>query len=213
VTDSGLPGELEFYNRNPGDNLPTVRGRVPRPDRRCRVCSLVENLQTENGYTEEEAIDVERHVYHMIHSFWDSYEIADYLRVSVGYQISHDSISNHIAKHIPDPSIAFMERVRGYRPTYMKPRFMKNVTETMRLVLIQFRDDVLHGRVEIKPQDFLKVAEVFKEWSQEMEQDPSEQLMSAVVGALEDLELPDTDVEKFKRSFRERLQEMEEEIE
>jgi hypothetical protein len=173
----------------------------------------VENLQTENEFTEEEAIAVEEHVYQMIHAFWDAYEIADYLRGSVGYRVSHDSISNHTAKHIPDPRIAFMERVRNYRPGYMQPRFMKNITETMRLVLVQFRDDVLAGRVEIKPQDFLKVAEVFKEWTDQMAGDPSEMLMAAVVGALEDLDLPDTDVERFKESFRQRLSTLEQENE
>ncbi len=206
-----LPAELGgFYDRRPGDKTPLIKGESPRYDSRCKICSLVRRLQKDQEYTFHEAVAVEEMVYRMYHNFWDHYEIADWLTKTHKYDISHDSVSRHANRHMIDPRTAFLERVRNYRPDHMQPRFFQSMAETMRMGIMQFREDLIAGRVEIKPKDFLAMIEVYREWQEQSAGDLEGNLMDAVVGALEDLDLPPEYVVEFKQNFRRRLEETKE---
>ncbi len=204
-----LPGG-SFYQRYGKSDIPTVAGRTPRYEPRCRVCTMVVRLTDEMGYSEDEALKAEEDVYRMIYLFWDASSIAEYMIDKLDYQISHDSISTHIRNHIPDPSIAFYDRVRSYRPSYMTKKSIQDTAETMMFLLMQFQRDLVSGQVEIKPSDFIQVAKLMKEWKEELSgSDVESQIMGAVGRALQK-SLPDQEsVNEFKKAFREELKQIE----
>lgn len=184
---------LDSFHHERGEDAPVVRGRQIKHVKACRVCSLVRNLEAQ-GYTFDEAVDVESNVYRLIYSMWDASEIARWLNRVHDYEISHDSVNRHINNHIPDPAVAFMERVRSYGSSHMSKQFIKKMTDTMRLTAEQFRQDILTGAVEIKPSDFIKIFEVLREWD-ELSGNREETILSAVITAMDEI-IEDEDLKK-----------------
>lgn len=204
-----VPTSGGFYYRRDETTPPVIRGHDIRFEKRCKGCSLVANLQG-LGHSYEEAMNAEKIFYRMIYTFCDAMEISDWLSESYDYEIAHDSISRHIKRHIPDPNVVFLERVRRYRPQYMQERFVDVLLETMRLTMMQYQSDLVHGAVEIKPSDFVKVAQVYKEWQQDKSEGMESQFMSALKETLNEV-LDDDQMGEFEKTFREKLENIENE--
>lgn len=178
-------GRRSLYQRDSNREIPIVNNREIRYVPQCLLCNLVKNL-IEKGHIQDEAIQAEEDMYRMIYLMWDAQDIAAWLEDAHNYKVSHDSVSRHIRKHIPDPTVAFYERIRSYGANHEQHRFVKNMAETMRMTASQFRQDVISGNVEIKPTDFVKIFQTLREWD-ELNEKTEEKVIRAVVTVVDEV--------------------------
>lgn len=199
---------LEFFHHAPDKNQPTISGRDIRYVPTCKMCNIVNNLVNDYGYDWDEAVRVESDVYRMIYFMWSASDIARWLNENVQYDIKHDSVSRHMNRHIPDPTIAFYERIRAYGAGNTQKKFIKEMAETMRLTATQFRNDVISGATEIKPGDFVKIFETLREWD-EISESSEQKIFTAVHNTINAVLEDETLKAKFEYQFREELERLE----
>jgi hypothetical protein len=151
---------------------------------------------------------------------WGAEEISHWLFRNHEFSVSHDAISSHIRKHIPDPNIVMIERVKSYRPDIMNKKFFRNVSDTMKMSIFQFQEDVLSGRRRLDPQEFLKMVQALRDWQDILGEDEvaAQSHVNVVIDAMSKaMEEVMEDYPKLKKelivTFREKLSEIEEEHE
>jgi len=205
-------GNDNFYYREDENEAPVVLERRVRLDGRCKMCTLVPTL-IENGYSFEEATDVERDFYQKVYTFWPATDIARWLKHSHDLKIAHDSVSNHITKHITDPQAAMADRIKQYKPDYMNKQFFGQLADTMKLTVLKFQQRVALGEIEIGVADFINVSKMLREWQDflgALNEDKTDLILQAVGETLEEVLGPHPDIhEQFTTRFSDRLEELE----
>ncbi len=143
----------------------------------------------------------------MLYSMWSAVEVADWLGRAHNYSVSHDSVSRHSREHIPDPRMALVDRVRSYGPSSTDRRFFEHILEVMRLSIFQFAEDVLDRQVEVKPKDFLAIAETYREWRDEMRSTENTEgpMMRALMETITETMTP-AEAETFKETLRTKIE-------
>lgn len=203
----------QFYQREESDEVPFVAGRRIRPNRMCKVCRLVPDLIGE-GYTFEEASDTEQDFYRFVYTFWSAEEISRWLKRSHNHSVSHDSISRHISQHVPDPSVAMLDRVKSYRPEFMNKKFFLGLADTMKLAMMRYQGAVATGMEPISASEFIAIAKTLKEWQEflsELQEDKTDLFMEAVSNAIDRVLEPHPRIrEEFVQIFREELERIDE---
>jgi hypothetical protein len=205
-----------FYQRESPKSGLIVAGRNVKPVRNCLICSFVPRLM-EKGYTFYEAVDAEQDLYRFIYTFWTSSEISRWLKRTYDYEASHDSVSRHINKHIPDPNLAMLDRVKGYKPNYMNKAFFNNLADTMKLYIMRYQAGIATGSIPLNTNDFITVAKTLKDWQgflSEMQGDKTDMFMDAIGKSIEKTLAPYPEVrEAFIATFREELAKIDKEQE
>jgi hypothetical protein len=215
VVTGAIYGYAEhFYSREEGEP-PVIQNRRIRLEPRCLVCRLVPKLMEEQEYTFEEATDVERDLYRFIYTFWSAAEISRWLRKSHNFEVSHDSVSRHISKHVPDPNVAMIDRVKTYRPDFMNKQFFLNIADVMKLGIMRHAEAVSTGVVPMTTSEFLQVAKVLKDWQEflgDIQSDKTEKIINAIGETVVEVLAPYPELsEEFSNKFRERLEKIESE--
>lgn len=199
---------LKVHPRRRIKHLPNSRGETPRPVKSCRLCTLREELSKE-GRSQEEIEYIEASLYRMIYSFWDLKDILSFLNDEHGMNLGYTSLYRHVTAHIPDPDLALLNRIRSYRPQHMNGRFMHNVAETMRLALMKFREELAQGNIKVTTSDFVRIAELYKEWSEDLAGDPEGTIMLAIERTISEV-MGEEERSKFIAALRKNLEELDE---
>ncbi len=206
-----------FYQRREEDDTPVVNNRRLKPHRACKICRLVPALMSrdEDPYTFHEATDAEADLYRFIYTFWSAEDISRWLKRTHGYDAAHDSVSRHISSHIPDPSLAMLDRVRSYRPDFMSKRFFLNLADTMKLSVMKYQANLATGEIPLSTTEFLQVARTLKEWQDflgDLQKGDTDLLMRAVGNAMNRVLDPHPELkEKFMEILSEELAKIDEE--
>lgn len=203
LTPHGRGTEIVQHPRE--NRAPVINGRDIKYVDTCKMCNLVSNLVNKQEYEWDDAVQVEADVYRMIYSMWSASDVARWLNDAHEYNVAHDSVSRHINKHIPDPVIAFYERIRAYGAGHTQKKFVKEMAETMRLTATQFRNDVISGAIEIKPSDFVKIFETLKEWD-ELSENSEQKILTAVFNTMNEVITDETLKAKFDYHLRQELE-------
>lgn len=201
-----------FYQRENVDTDPVVAGRRIKPSRQCKICRLVPNL-IEQGYTFYEATDAEQDFYRFVYTFWSADDMARWLKRTHNYDVAHDSVNRHIHKHIPDPNVAMLERVKSYKPEFMNKKFFSQLADTMKLAGMKYQAGVSTGAIQITTADFIAISKTLKDWQgflSDLQEDKTDEFMEAVALAIEKTLAPHPELrDQFTNTFREELEKIE----
>lgn len=205
-------GDETFYNRVEGE-APYVVGRQLKLVHQCKLCTIVPTLMEDKGYTFEEATDTERDLYQMIYTMWTAQDIAKWARRQHELDISHDSVTRHISRHIPDPQIAMLDRVKTYRPDFMNKKFFMNMADTMKLAIMKYQGRIATGSEPLSTSDFLAIAKTLKDWQEflgEIQSDKTERILEIVGETLTEVLDPYPEIkDEFTNKFRQKLEALE----